>query len=232
MITIRKAEDRGHADHGWLNSYHTFSFGNYYDRNHMGFRALRVINEDRVAPGMGFPTHPHRDMEIISYVVSGSLAHRDSLDNTEVIGAHGIQRFSAGTGITHSEFNPDQDQPVHFLQIWILPEKQRLQPSYEQKVFLPESKKSDWLKLASRDADQGAVQIHQDAEVYATILEPFEQKTYSLRSDRFAWVQVVRGSVTLNDIFLEQGDGAAISHESSLKLIANTTTEILLFDLA
>lgn len=231
MITIRKAEDRGQADHGWLNSHHTFSFANYYDPQHMGFRHLRVINEDRVAPGHGFPTHPHRDMEIISYIISGSLAHRDSIGNTEVIGAGGVQRFSAGTGITHSEFNPSDTDPVHFLQIWILPEKQGLQPSYEQKIFPAPEKQGDWRKLASPDASDGAVKIHQDVELYATVIAPGERRIYALKPDRHAWIQVVRGTLTLNGTPLQPGDGVAVSQATQLTLEADTEAEVLLFDL-
>jgi len=232
MIIIRKSGDRGHANHGWLDSYHTFSFANYYDPAHMGFRSLRVINEDRIAPGKGFPTHPHRDMEIISYVAAGSLAHKDSLGNTEVIGASGIQRFSAGTGITHSEFNPSQTEPTHLLQIWILPERQGLTPGYEQKEFPAATKRGQWRKLASRDASLGSVLIHQDAELYATLLAANEERTYELQLGRHAWIQVVQGDLTLNGHPLQAGDGAAVSNETDLHLKAATDAEILLFDLA
>lgn len=232
MITIRKSDDRGHANHGWLDSHHSFSFANYYDPQHMGFRHLRVINEDRVAAGAGFPTHPHRDMEIISYIISGSLAHKDSLGNTEVIGTNGVQRFSAGTGIAHSEFNPSATEPVHFLQIWIYPEQQGLTPSYEQKAFPPATQQGQWRKIANRDASDGAVKIHQDAALYATILSAGEERTYELAADRHAWVQVVKGDVTLNGLPLQAGDGAAVSQETLLKLEASTAAEVLLFDLA
>ncbi|NJP10897.1 MAG: pirin family protein [Leptolyngbyaceae cyanobacterium RU_5_1] len=231
MITIRRAEDRGHADHGWLNSYHSFSFANYYDPRHMGFRSLRVINEDRVAPQGGFPTHPHRDMEIISYIISGSLAHRDTLGNTKVIGPNGVQRFSAGTGIAHSEFNPSATEPAHFLQIWILPEQQGLTPSYEQKTFLPETQQGQWCKLASREATNGAVKIHQDAEIYTTALQAGEQRTYALHLNRYAWVQLIKGEVTLNGHTLNPGDGAAASDEQLLTLKASQDAEVMLFDL-
>lgn len=232
MITIRRASDRGHADHGWLQSAHTFSFANYYDPNHMGFRDLRVINEDHIQAGMGFPTHPHRDMEIITYVVSGSLSHRDSIGNVETIGASGVQRFTAGTGITHSEFNPSSHESTHLLQIWILPEQEGLKPSYEQKVFPVDEKRGQWQKIASREADQGAVKLHQNAEIYATILAAGESRDYPLRSDRYAWVQVVRGDVTLNGHRLTAGDGAAMSQIPDLTFTAQDETEILLFDLA
>ena len=232
MLTVRKAEDRGHANHGWLNSYHSFSFANYYDPQHMGFRSLRVINEDMVAPAKGFPTHPHRDMEIITYVVSGAVAHKDSIGNTEQVGASGVQRFSAGTGITHSEFNPSKTEGLHLLQIWLLPEQQGITPSYEQKEFPTATKRGQWRAIANREATDGAVKLHQDAAIYATILEPGEQLTYTLQADRHAWVQIVQGEVTLNGTTLDKGDAAAISNETKLAFEASTDAEILLFDLA
>ena len=232
MLTVRKAEDRGHANHGWLNSAHSFSFANYYDPEHMGFRSLRVINEDTIAPGAGFPTHPHRDMEIITYVVSGAVAHKDSIGNTEKVGAGGIQRFSAGTGITHSEFNPSNAEALHLLQIWILPEQQGMTPSYEQKEFPAETKRGQWRALANREATDGATKVHQDAALYATILEPGQRLTYALHADRHAWVQIVQGEVTLNGTTLDKGDAAAISQETELVFEASTDAEILLFDLA
>lgn len=232
MITIRRSHERGHANYGWLDSYHTFSFANYYDPEHIHFRSLRVINEDRIAAKGGFPTHPHRNMEIISYVVSGSLAHRDSLGNVETIGRHGVQRFTAGTGITHSEFNPSATEPTHLLQIWILPEQQGLTPSYEQKVFEPADYPGEWVKVASRDASDGSVLIHQDAELYTTILAPGEQRTYPLRPDRHAWVQVVKGEISLNGHRLDAGDAAAVSQEEKLLLDTEPGAEVLLFDLA
>jgi quercetin 2,3-dioxygenase len=232
MITIRKAEDRGHADHGWLNSYHTFSFANYYDPKHTHFRALRVINEDRIAPLGGFPTHPHRDMEIISYVISGSLAHKDSLGNVEMIGPGGVQRFSAGTGIAHSEFNPSNAEPAHFLQIWLFPETEGLPPSYEQKTFTPESQQQQWRALANRDATDGAVKIHQDAAILTTRLEPGEQRNYPLAPNRHAWIQVMQGEVSVNDQALSAGDAIAISEETAIVLIASQPAEVMLFDLA
>ena len=232
MITIRRSRDRGHADHGWLKSAHTFSFANYYDPAHIQFRSLRVINEDRVAPGHGFPTHPHRDMEIISYVISGGLAHKDSLGNVETIGRHGVQRLSAGTGITHSEFNPSSTETGHFLQIWLLPEAQGLTPSYEQKDFPLEAHPGKWVALASREATDGAVKIHQDATLFATVLEAGQAIAYDLSRDRHAWVQVVAGTVTLNGHELSAGDGAAISQEEQLTLTAIAAAEVILFDLA
>jgi hypothetical protein len=232
MITIRRSHDRGHADHGWLDSYHTFSFANYYDPRHMHFRSLRVINEDRLAPGGGFPTHPHQDMEIVTYVLSGALAHKDSLGNVETIGSHGVQRFSAGTGITHSEFNPSNGEPTHILQIWILPEKKGLTPSYEQKTFVPETVPGQWVKLANRDAVDGAVKIHQDAAIFAAVLEAGQTQTYALQPGRYAWLQVARGEVDLNGHRLLAGDGAAVSDEQLLTLVAQQSAEVLLFDLA
>ncbi|MBF2026813.1 MAG: pirin family protein [Oscillatoriales cyanobacterium C42_A2020_001] len=236
MITIRRSQERGHANHGWLNSYHTFSFANYYDPDHIHFRDLRVINEDRVAPGGGFPTHPHRDMEILSYVISGALAHRDSLGNVETVGSQngsrGVQRFSAGTGIAHSEFNPSDAETVHFLQIWLFPEAKGLTPSYEQKVFSLEAQQGEWVKLASRNASDGSVTIHQDVEIFTTLLDVGEKRVYELGRDRHAWLQVVRGEVVLNGHTLQAGDGAAVSEEQKLILEANTAAEVVLFDLA
>jgi quercetin 2,3-dioxygenase len=232
MITLRKSDDRGHANHGWLDSYHSFSFANYYDPAHQNFRHLRVINEDRIAAGGGFPMHSHRDMEIITYVVSGSLAHKDSLGNAATIGAGGVQRFSAGTGVTHSEFNPSATEPTHILQIWILPDRQGLTPSYEQKVFALDPKHQGWQPIAAPDAAQGAVAIHQNVQLLATVLSPGTQRQYELGPDRHAWVQVVRGDLTLNDTQMHAGDGAAVSTEKLLTLTATTEAEVLLFDLA
>lgn len=232
MITVRPSQERGHANHGWLDSYHTFSFANYYDPDHMGFRALRVINEDRVAPGRGFGTHPHRDMEIISYVLSGSLAHKDSMGNAATIGAGEVQKITAGTGIAHSEFNPSQTEGVHFLQIWILPEEAGLTPNYEEKVFPTEVKQGQWRRIASRTGADGAVQIHQDVELYATVLKAGEGRSLELRPGRYAWVQVAQGKISLNGVSLEAGDGAAISDETLLEVQAVSDAEVLLFDLA
>lgn len=232
MITVRPSQERGHADHGWLDSYHTFSFANYYDPDHMGFRALRVINEDRVAPGRGFGTHPHRDMEIISYVLSGSLAHKDSMGNAATIGAGEVQKITAGTGIAHSEFNPSQTEGVHFLQIWILPEAAGLTPNYEEKAFPAESKRGQWRRIASRTGADGAVQINQDVELYATVLNAGEGRSLELRPGRYAWVQVAQGKISLNGISLEAGDGAAMSDETLVEVQAISDAEVLLFDLA
>lgn len=232
MLRIRKAAERGHADHGWLNTYHTFSFANYYDPKYMGFRDLRVINEDRVKPGMGFPTHPHRDMEIISYVLEGALQHRDSMGNGSVIRPGDVQRMSAGTGITHSEFNHAQDQPLHFIQIWILPETEGIVPGYEQKAF-PEEERQKVLRLiASRDGRDGSVTIHQDVNLFASILQPGNEITHTVPEGRHAWLQVLRGSVLANGHRLDVSDGAALSGESVLAVSARETAEILLFDLA
>lgn len=232
MLTIRRSGDRGHAEHGWLTSDHSFSFAHYYDAQHMGFRSLRVINEDIIAPEKGFPMHSHRDMEIISYIVSGSLAHKDSLGNTEVIGAGGVQRFSAGTGVTHSEFNPSTTDPVHLLQIWILPDTQGLAPSYEQNSFPRESQRRQWRQLASRTPDAQAVKIHQDAAIYITALESKESCSYSLASQRHVWVQVIQGDIILNGTLLHPGDAAAIHAEAMLDVQAETAATVMLFDLA
>lgn len=232
MITVRKAEERGHANHGWLNTYHTFSFANYYDPAHMGFRDLRVINEDRVQAGMGFGTHPHRDMEIISYVIDGALEHKDSLGNGSIIRPGDVQRMSAGTGISHSEYNPSRSEPVHLLQIWILPAEKGLQPSYEQKMYSAEEKRGDFRLIASRDGRDGSVTVHQDMDLYATVLNAGERAVRVLSPDRHAWVQVARGEIALNGEVLKAGDGAAISEESRLEVEAKDTAEVLLFDLA
>jgi redox-sensitive bicupin YhaK (pirin superfamily) len=232
MITVRKAEERGHANHGWLNSYHTFSFANYYDPAHMGFRHLRVINEDRVRAGMGFGTHPHRDMEIISYVLEGALEHKDSLGNGSIIRPGDVQRMSAGTGITHSEYNPSPSELVHLLQIWILPAEKGLQPSYEQKMYSPEEKRGDFRLIASRDGRDGSVTVHQDMDLYAIVLSAGERAVREIRPHRHAWVQVARGEIALNGAVLKAGDGAAISEENRLAVEAKDTAEVLLFDLA
>jgi redox-sensitive bicupin YhaK (pirin superfamily) len=231
MITIRHASERGHADHGWLNSWHTFSFANYYDPAHMGFRVLRVINDDRVAPGKGFGAHAHRDMEIVSYVLEGSLAHKDSMGERHVIGPNTIQAMSAGTGIVHSEFNPSETEPVHFLQIWIEPAMEDVEPSYQQISFDPAGKRGRLRLLAGphpSDGERSAV-IHQDAKVYAAELQTGETVAYPLSPDRFAWVQVARGSLKLNGQKLMEGDGAAVAGEHDLSLTGDG--EFLLFDL-
>ncbi|MDW8201740.1 MAG: pirin family protein, partial [Cyanobacteriota bacterium SKYGB_h_bin112] len=213
MITIRSAHDRGVANFGWLDSRHTFSFGNYYDPNHMGFATLRVINEDKVAPGQGFDTHGHRDMEIISYVLAGRLEHKDSIGTGSVIRPGDVQRMSAGTGILHSEFNASQTEPVHFLQIWILPEQRGIQPGYEQKTFTDEEKQGQLRLVGSRDGRDGSITIHQDVNLYASLLTDRDTIVYPLPTGRVAWLQVVRGAVRLNGQLLSAGDGAAISDE-------------------
>jgi redox-sensitive bicupin YhaK (pirin superfamily) len=232
MIRVRKAQDRGHADHGWLSSYHTFSFADYYDPQQLGFGALRVINEDRVQPRRGFPTHPHRDMEILTYVLAGALEHRDSMGNGSVIRPGEVQRMSAGTGITHSEFNHSSDEPVHFLQIWILPEKNGVAPGYEQTFFPPAEKRSRLRLIAARDGRDGAVTIHQDVNLYASLLEAGEQVTHALAPGRRAWLQVARGSVSVNGNLLEQGDAVAVSTTGQLIVRGEDPAEVLLFDLA
>jgi redox-sensitive bicupin YhaK (pirin superfamily) len=229
---VRASEQRGHFNHGWLDTYHTFSFADYHDPEHMHFRALRVINEDVVAPGQGFGTHPHRDMEIITYVLDGALEHRDSLGNGSIIRPGDGQRISAGSGILHSEFNPSPMDPVHLLQIWILPEQKGIEPSYEQKAFSPEDKQGKWKVIAERIPADGAVTIHQDVKLSVASLEAGGQITYALAKGRHAWIQIARGSVTLNGTALKQGDGAAVSEETELAITAGQASEILLFDLA
>lgn len=232
MITIRKSEDRGHFDLGWLDTYHTFSFDQYYDPAHMHFRSLRVINEDRVHPAKGFPTHSHRDMEIITYILAGALEHRDSMGNGSVIRPGDVQRMSAGTGVAHSEFNPSQAEPVHLLQIWILPESQNLASSYEEKHFSDEERSGRLRLIASNDGREGSVTIHQDAQLYATILEGGTTVVHALGEGRSAWLQVARGTIRLNEVELKQGDGAAVRNESELTITAHDQAELLLFDLA
>jgi len=232
MITIRKAEDRGHANHGWLNSYHTFSFANYYDPKHMGFRALRVINEDRVSPGAGFGTHGHSDMEIITYVLEGSLEHKDSIGTGSVIQPGEVQRMSAGKGIRHSEFNHSKTESVHFLQIWLLPDTKDLPPSYEQRNFSPAKNPGKLHLVAARNGREGAVTVHQDVDLYAAVLEPGDRISHTLQPQRPGWIQVARGAITLNGLPLDKGDGAAISQETDVVIEATTDAEILLFDLA
>lgn len=232
MITIRPATERGGGDHGWLNTRHTFSFSDYYDPRHMGFRDLRVINEDRVAAGRGFGTHSHRDMEILSYVVSGGLRHRDSMGKSEVIRQHEWQRMTAGTGVSHSEMNASTTEPVHFYQIWILPEAENIRPGYEQKLFAPEEKSGKLKLVASRDGRDGSLKIHQDVSVYNAVLKGGEAVEHQLAEGRHAWVQVVKGTVDLNGNRLSAGDGAAISEERALAIRAADDSEVVLFDLA
>lgn len=232
MIELRKANDRGHGDHGWLNSYHTFSFASYHDPKHMGFRSLRVMNEDRVAAGKGFGEHAHDNMEIISYVLEGALEHKDSLGNGEVLKPGEFQRISAGTGITHSEFNPSKSEATHFYQIWLRPKSQGIEPSYEQKRFADEELKNTLRVVASPDGRDGSLSIHQDAIIYLSKLENGKAISHPLSSGRYAWLQVLRGSVTLNGKALETSDGAAISDEAELTITATSDAEMMLFDLA
>ncbi|RPH70420.1 MAG: pirin family protein [Myxococcaceae bacterium] len=232
MIQVRKSNERGHADHGWLDSHHTFSFADYYDPQNMGFRALRVINEDRVEPAQGFGTHGHRNMEILSYVLEGGLAHRDSTGGGGVIKPGDVQRMSAGTGVMHSEFNASRSEPVHFLQIWIVPERRGIAPGYEQKHFPPEQRQGQLRLIASPDAADGSVKIHQDARVYSTLLGKGQTVSHALATSRHAWVQVARGQVRVGDVVLSAGDGAAISDERSVTLTGDEPSEVLLFDLA
>lgn len=232
MIQIRRADERGHANHGWLNSYHTFSFADYYDPEHMGFGPLRVINEDRVQPGRGFDTHGHRDMEIISYVLEGSLAHKDSMGNGSVIRPGDVQRMSAGTGVRHSEFNDSTSDLVHFLQIWIAPEQQGLAPGYEQKNFSIEERRGNLRLIGSRDGRNGSVVIHQDADLYSALLAGGDVVSHALAPGRRAWIQVARGSVVVNGATLGTGDGATIVEETDLTIHASAEAEILLFDMA
>jgi hypothetical protein len=234
MITVRAANERGHFNHGWLNTYHTFSFADYRDPKHVHFRALRVINEDVVAAGRGFGMHPHENMEIITYVLSGELEHRDSLGTGEVIRPGDGQRMSAGTGIMHSEFNPSQTEPVHLLQIWIMPDKdkQEVEPSYEQKAFPEEEKRGKWRLIASPTGEQGSVKINADAKLLVTKLAAGESLPVTLPKGRYGWLQVARGAARLNGNALKQGDGVGVSDEGALVLEATEEAEVLFFDLA
>jgi quercetin 2,3-dioxygenase len=232
MITIRKSDDRGHANLGWLNTRFTFSFADYFDPEHVQFRTLRVMNDDRIAGGGGFPTHPHRDMEIVTYVLDGALAHKDSMGNGSVIRPGDVQYMSAGTGIAHSEFNASKTEPTHLYQIWMFPDKKNYEPTYDQKHFSEADKRGGLRLVASPDGRDGSVKIRQDNELYATVLGPAETVKHALKSDRHAYVQVARGSITLNGKNLETGDGAAISEERSLELKGVKDAEVLLFDLA
>lgn len=232
MITLRQSNERGHANHGWLDSYHTFSFANYYDPQHMGFRALRVINEDWVQPGKGFGTHGHKDMEILTYVLEGALEHKDSIGNGAIITPGEVQRMSAGTGIMHSEFNSSPTQLVHLLQIWILPNQQSLQPSYEQRTFPLEDRRGKLQLIAAKDGDGGAVTIHQDVNLYSAVLQKGDRVSHQLQPNRYAWLQVAGGEASLNGYALKAGDGVAVSEAELLNISTDTDAEILLFDLA
>ena len=230
-LSVRKSEDRGRANFGWLDSKHSFSFGHYYDPNHMGFGPLRVINDDRVAPGGGFPTHPHSDMEIISYVLEGALEHKDSLGTGSVIRPGDVQRMSAGTGIRHSEFNASKTEPVHFLQIWIIPEKNGLKPNYEQKAFANNEKRGRLRLIGSRDGREGSVTIHQDVDLYTTLLDKGDAVDHVIAPGRGGWVQVARGSASLNGETLREGDGVAVSRSGALRIEGLGDAEVLLFDM-
>lgn len=234
MQTLRKAADRGHADHGWLDSHHTFSFADYHDRNHMGFRSLRVINDDRVEGGRGFGTHSHRDMEIVSYVLEGALAHKDSMGTGETIRPGDVQRMSAGTGVTHSEINATKADVVHFLQIWILPQKQGLTPSYAQKNFSDEEKRGKLRLVVSPDGADGSITIHADAKIYAGLFTGGERAELPLASGRHSWVQVAAGKVKVGAHVLEEGDGLSISDEANVVVegVDGGEAEVLVFDLS
>ncbi len=232
MIQLRKPLDRGHADHGWLNTFHTFSFADYQDPEQMGFRSLRVINEDRVAPGMGFGMHGHRDMEIVTYLLEGTLEHKDNMGNGSLLRPGEFQRMSAGTGVRHSEFNPSASEPVHLYQIWLLPKSRGIQPSYEQKFFAEDEKQGQLRLVASPDGADGSLTIHQDARVYLSTLNTNESVRHELPAGRHAWLQVLRGRVKVNGTELETSDGLAVSDESGLTIVGEQAAEIMLFDLA
>lgn len=230
MIQPRPGAERGHFNHGWLDTYHSFSFADYYDPEHTQFSVLRVINEDRVAPGAGFPMHGHRDMEIITYLLEGRLAHRDSLGNGSIIETGDVQRMTAGRGVRHSEFNPSQDQPTHLLQIWILPDRNGLDPGYEQKRIVPQDKHNRWCLIAAPDGGAG-VHIHQDARLYCASLDRDASLDHRMQEGRKAYVQVARGTIALNDVSLSEGDGARVDGERALTMRATRDSELLLFDL-
>jgi redox-sensitive bicupin YhaK (pirin superfamily) len=232
MLLIRRSDDRGRANHGWLDSRHTFSFADYHDPRFMGYGPLRVINEDRVQAGQGFGTHSHRDMEIISYVLDGELAHKDSIGNGSVIRRGDVQRMSAGTGVQHSEFNHSQEKPVHFFQIWLFPDRRGLPPSYEEKHFDDDAKRGRLKLVASRAGREGSVVVHQDADLYAALFRAGDEVTHATDRTRKGWVQVASGAVTVNGEQLAAGDGAAIAYEEAVTIRASTDTELLLFDMA
>ena len=230
-LNIRRANERGHADHGWLNSHHSFSFAEYYDPAHMGFRTLRVINDDRVASGRGFPSHPHRDMEIFSYVLEGALAHKDSLGNGRELKPGQIQLMSAGSGVTHSEFNPSANNPLHFLQIWILPRERGLKPSYTEWLPKPEQADAPKVLVISPDGREGSATIHQDADIYRIRLQPGQTVTHELKAGRGAWLQIAEGALKINDADLTTGDAASTEQPGLLTFTAVKPTEAILFDL-
>jgi redox-sensitive bicupin YhaK (pirin superfamily) len=232
VITLRKSTDRGHADHGWLLARHSFSFADYFDPEHMGFRSLRVLNEDRIQPGQGFPTHGHRDMEILTYVLEGELRHEDSMGNGSLIRPGDVQTMTAGRGVLHSEFNPSDSTPLHLVQVWIQPDAKGLDPGYDQHHF-PESERRSELRLvASADGRDGSLRIHQDANVHVGLLSAGDTRDIELDASRHAWLQVLRGSIDLDGQRLEQGDAAGISEQSGLSLLALEEAEVMLFDLA
>ena len=231
MLEIRRSADRGHADHGWLQSFHTFSFADYYDPNWMGYGPLRVINDDRVAPGEGFGKHGHRDMEILTYLLAGALEHRDSLGNGSVIRAGDVQRMSAGTGVTHSEFNPSATEEVHFLQIWVLPDALRMAPGYEQKHFTAADKRGRLRLIAAHGGEDGALLIHQDARLYAGLFDGAERAEFRVAPARRAWLQVARGTLSAGEVRLSAGDGARTAGPAELILCDGADAEVLLFDL-
>jgi redox-sensitive bicupin YhaK (pirin superfamily) len=232
MIKLRHGKDRGHTKLNWLDSRHTFSFGDYHDPKHMGFSHLRVINEDRVVPGAGFPTHSHRDMEIVTYVLEGALAHKDSTGASSIIRVGDVQRMSAGTGISHSEYNASQTEPVHFLQIWVLPATTGLQPGYEQRSFDVQKNRGKWIPVVTQNGRESTVRAHQDMELLVAVLDPGQQVSYSLKPGRHAWFQIARGGVSVNGTELNAGDGAAVSEEGALEVKALDAAELLMFDLA
>jgi len=232
MITERRAKDRGRTDWGWLDSRHTFSFGEYHDYRHMGFRSLRVINDDRVQPGAGFGTHGHRDMEILSYVLEGALEHKDSSGGGGVIRPGEIQFMRAGTGVTHSEYNASQSEPVHFLQIWIVPDASGLRPRYDQKRFDAQAARERFVRLAAKGGPDGTIDLHQDVALWMTRLSAGESRSHALALDRHAWLHVARGSVALGELALAEGGGAAISNEAKVELQGQGDAEVLLFDMA
>ncbi len=232
MFVVRNSEDRGHANHGWLEAKHSFSFSSYYDKAHMGFRVLRVINQDQVAPGTGFSQHAHNNMEIVTYVTAGALEHKDTLGNTAVIRPGDMQRMSAGTGIRHSEFNQSQTDDVRLLQIWLLPEREGIEPSYEQKSFLDQFKPNSWVLTVSKDGRSGSVRIHQDVDLYVGHFENGFEHEQSVRPNRHVWLQIVRGRLKINDTYeLKDGDGLAISDEAKVHINAQSSCEFLFFDL-
>jgi len=230
-MNIRRSDERGHANYGWLDTNHTFSFANYYDPDHMGFRAVRVINDDRVIGGQGFGTHPHRDMEIISYVVEGALEHKDSMGNGSIIRPGDVQRMRAGTGVTHSEYNHSPTETVRFLQIWVLPDENGLTPGYEQKFFGDE-RRGKLRLVASPDGADGSVQIHQDVSMYASLLRDGEKVTHQLAQGRHAWLQIVRGNVMVDGVELGEGDGASFSNTGAITIESKGDSELIVFDLA